>query len=357
MILVVGLAALLWGLGALMGTAKKPRWIMIALLFGAVILAQLLLPAGHPIRLATGGSAALWGLLAAGLACAALYRQGLLWLKARARPEDDKPAPASQDTPPAQRDHLTEPELHRYTRHMILHEIGGPGQMRLHRARVLVIGAGGLGAPVLQYLAAAGVGTLGVIDHDDVDLSNLQRQIIHNTDWIGKPKVFSAQAALASLNPHVILRPYHRALTEDIAAELFAEYDLIIDGCDNFATRRLVNKTAVQAGRPLISGALSQWEGQVSLYHPADGSPCYACIFPSAPPPGMAPGCAEAGVLGPLPGIIGALMAAEAVKYLTGAGETLQSRLLTYDALYAQSRTITLHRDPQCPICGSAKED
>ena len=244
-------------------------------------------------------------------------------------------------------------ELDRYSRHIMLREIGGMGQRKLKDSKVLVVGAGGLGAPVLLYLAAAGVGQIGVIDDDVVENSNLQRQIIHADQRIGMPKVFSAQMAMKALNPHIEVRPYNRRLTEDIAADLIAEHDLIIDGSDNFDTRDLVNKVCVQTGKPLISGAITQWEGQVSLYHPAAGGPCYACVFPNRPAPGMVPTCAEAGVAGPLPGIIGAMMAMEAVKYLTGAGETLAGRMLIHDALYGQTRVIGAKRRTDCTVCGA----
>ncbi len=185
---------------------------------------------------------------------------------------------------------------------------------------MLVVGAGGLGAPALQYLAAAGVGTIGVIDADMVENSNLQRQVIHKDAAIGMPKVFSAQAEMEAQNPYVKVRPYHRRSTDEIAAELVAEYDLVLDGTDNFDTRYLVNATCVAAGVPLISGALSQWEGQLSVFDPARGAPCYQCIFPEPPAPHLAPSCAEAGVIGPLPGVIGAMMAVEAIKLITGRG-------------------------------------
>jgi molybdopterin/thiamine biosynthesis adenylyltransferase len=245
-------------------------------------------------------------------------------------------------------------ELDRYARHIMLREIGGPGQKALRQAKVLIVGAGGLGSPAIQYLAAAGVGTLGVIDDDAVEESNLQRQVIHRMDMIGTPKVFSAEEAVAAQNPHVTLRPYHRRLTEEIATALFADYDLILDGSDNFETRYLVNRVAAALGKPLIAGALTQWEGQVSLYDPARGGPCYACVFPTAPDRGLVPSCAEAGVAGPLPGVVGSIMALEAVKAVTGAGETLRGRLLIWDGLYAEARVIALRRRPDCPVCAAA---
>ena len=246
-------------------------------------------------------------------------------------------------------------ELERYARHIVLREIGGPGQKRLKEGKVLAIGAGGLGAPSLMYLAAAGVGVIGVIDDDAVELANLQRQIAHADERIGMPKVFSAADAMRAINPHVDVRPYHRRLDEETAAALFADYDLILDGSDNFATRYLVNRVAAQAGKPLISAALTQWEGQISVFSPASGTPCYQCVFPEPPAPELAPACAEAGVLGPLPGVLGSMMAVEAVKMLTGAGEPLAGRIMIYDALYGEARTIALEKRAECPVCGDAK--
>lgn len=242
-------------------------------------------------------------------------------------------------------------ELERYARHIVMREIGGAGQKKLSKARVLVIGAGGLGAPALQYLAGAGVGTIGVIDDDTVSNSNLQRQVIHPDAAIGTAKVHSAKAAMLALNPFISVQTYNRKFSADIGAELLADYDIVLDGSDNFETRYAANAACVAGAKPLISGALSQWEGQISLFHPAAGTPCYQCIFPQAPAEGLAPSCAEGGVLGPLPGVIGAMMAVEAVKMIVGAGTGLGGRMLIYDALYAETRTITLKSRPDCPIC------
>ena len=233
----------------------------------------------------------------------------------------------------------------------MLREIGGPGQKRLKAAKVLVVGAGGLGSPALMYLAAAGVGTIGVIDDDVVEGSNLQRQIIHTDGRIGMAKVQSAEIAMKALNPFIEVRPYKRRLDQGIAADLVAEYDLVLDGTDNFDTRYLVNRACVAAGKPLISGAITQWEGQLSLYHPAAGGPCYECIFPVRPAPGMVPTCAEAGVAAPLPGVIGAMMAMEAVKWITGAGQGLAGRLMIHDALYGETRMIAVKRREGCGCC------
>ena len=247
---------------------------------------------------------------------------------------------------------LSDDDLDRYARHIILREIGGPGQAKLRRARVLSIGAGGLGAPVLMYLAAAGVGTLGIVDDDTVDLSNLHRQVIHATGAIGTPKTDSAADTIARVNPGVTVVRHTLRLTPENAAGIIGGYDLVCDGSDNFDTRYLVNAVCAAAGIPLIAGAIGQWDGQVSLYDPANGTPCYACLFPDRPADGLAPSCAEAGVVGALPGVIGSLMAMEVIKHVCKAGETLAGRLLMYDALSAETRTLTVRRDAGCGVCG-----
>lgn len=341
MVFFLGLAFGLWMLGHFLGTPRSARWLMIGLLYVLVLALAVILPETHPLRQLVGGSAAEWVALGILVGVVWLYRQGLDRLRTRVRPENrpkDTPAPGAA--------------LERYARHIILREIGGPGQKKLGEAKVLVLGAGGLGGPSLQYLGAAGVGTLGVIDDDVVEAANLHRQVIHTDARIGMPKVFSAQAAIAEQNPHVTLRPYHRRLTEEIAEDLFADYDLILDGTDDVATKYLANRAARATRTPLIMGALSQWEGQISLFDPANGTPCYACLFPDPAAPGLAPSCAEAGVAGPLPGVVGAMMALEAIKEITGAGETLRGRLLVFDGLYGETRTIAIKRRAGCPVCG-----
>jgi molybdopterin/thiamine biosynthesis adenylyltransferase len=351
-VILVGLmAAVMWGIGAAMGARRQARWTMIGVLIASVLAIQVLLPDGHPLRAATGGEAALWLMLLGFAGVVVLYRQALGLLRARVVSRQ-APVGAAE----ARGGSFGAAELERYARHIALREIGGSGQRALGGARVLVVGAGGLGSPAIQYLAAAGVGTLGIIDADVVELPNLQRQTIHATASLGMAKVFSAAGAVAALNPHVSLRPYHRRLTEEIAEALFEDYDLILDGSDNFETRYLVNRVAVGLGKPLIAGALTQWEGQVSLYDPAQGGPCYACVFPVAPDRGLVPSCAEAGVAGPLPGVIGSVMALEAVKAITGAGEGLRGRLLIWDGLHGETRVIAVARRPECPVCGSGHE-
>ena len=266
MLLVGILAAGLWGIGYLAGVSRTARTTSVAVLLLGVITAQLLLPDGHPLRQATGGSAAMWLILAGTVLLVLVYGRVLKALRNRA-------APASAKEPAMPSDQFSETELERYARHIVLRELGGPGQKKMKQARVLVIGAGGLGSPALQYLAAAGVGTIGVIDDDEVENANLQRQVIHRDADIGMPKVFSAQQAMLAQNPNVVVLPYHRRLTDEIATELFADFDLILDGTDNFDTRYLANRTAVALGKPLISGALSQWEGQLSVFDPANSAP------------------------------------------------------------------------------------
>jgi molybdopterin/thiamine biosynthesis adenylyltransferase len=345
MFLVFFMAAVLWGLGLIMGVSRNARLSTVGMVFGVVLILQLALPDGHPIREATGQSPALWLMVAGAFVMVLIYGQGLKALRKRANKKEPE-MPSKTGT-------FSETELDRYARHIVLRELGGVGQKRLKQAKVLVVGAGGLGSPALQYLAAAGVGTIGVIDDDEVENANLQRQVIHRDADIGVPKVFSAKQAMEAQNPNVIVRPYHRRLSDDIAMDLFAEYDLILDGTDNFDTRYLVNRTAVATGKSLISGALSQWEGQLSLFEPAKGAPCYQCVFPKAPAAGLAPSCSEAGVVGPLPGVVGAMMAVEAVKVITGAGMPLRGEMLIYDALYGESRKILLSKRADCPVCGT----
>jgi len=309
------------------------------------VLAQLVLPDGSPLREATGGDVRLWGLLLGFAAVGFGYRALLRMVRKRAvKPVVAVPKVGFSDT-----------ELDRYARHIMLREVGGQGQKALSNAKVLVVGAGGLGSPALQYLAAAGVGTIGVIDDDVVDNANLQRQIIHTDARIGDPKVQSAADAMTAQNPFVTVRPYKRHLTAQDAAGIIGDYDLVLDGTDNFEARYLVNATCAALGKPLIAAALTQWEGQISLYDPASDAPCFACIFPDAPDPALVPSCAEAGVIGPLPGVVGSMMALEAVKEITGAGESLRGRLMIYDALYSQVRVVKVKRRPDCAVCGCAK--
>ena len=246
---------------------------------------------------------------------------------------------------------LTEAQTRRYSRHLLVPEVGEEGQVKLLASKVLLIGAGGLGSPAALYLAAAGVGTLGIIDADVVDDSNLQRQIIHTTDRIGEYKAESARIAIGALNPDVKVKTYIERLDETNVQQLVEEYDVIVDGTDNFPTRYLLNDAAVVANKPVVHGSVFRFEGQVTVLKPYDG-PCYRCLYPEPPPPALAPSCAEAGVLGVLPGIIGLLQATETIKLLLGIGEPLVGRLSTYDALAGEFNELRLFRDPNCPACG-----
>lgn len=249
---------------------------------------------------------------------------------------------------------FTEDQIQRYARHIVLPEVGGVGQEKLLNARVLVIGAGGLGAPLLMYLAAAGVGTLGVVDDDDVDLSNLQRQVIHATDAIGTPKVDSAGKTVHSINPEIEFVPHRTRLTAENASDLIAGYDLVADGSDNFETRFLVNDACHLAGKTLVSAAILRFEGQIATFRSGrgDGEPCYRCLYRDAPAPGLVPSCSEGGVLGALAGAVGSLQAIEVLKEIMGIGDSLAGWLLIYDALSAEVQKMKLSRDPDCPLCG-----
>lgn len=257
---------------------------------------------------------------------------------------------------------LSPEELERYARHIVLREVGGPGQAALKRARVLVVGAGGLGAPVLMYLAAAGVGTLGVVDDDVVSLSNLQRQVIHGTPDLHRPKVESAAAAIARLNPHVVVQPHAMRLTEANASDLIGGYDLVADGSDNFATRYLVADVCYLARRPLVTGAVGTFDATLTTIRAheraPDGlpNPTYRCLFPEPPPPGSVPACAEAGILGALTGVVGSLMALEVIREIVGFGEGLVGRLLMLDARAMRFTTLDYQWDPDNPLSGRQRE-
>jgi len=246
---------------------------------------------------------------------------------------------------------LTNEEFQRYSRHLIMPEVGVEGQQRLKAARVLCIGAGGLGAPASLYLAAAGVGTIGLIDFDVVDASNLQRQILFSIHDVGRPKVEAARDRLQGINPSATIVTHETALKSSNALELFADYDVIVDGADNFPTRYLVNDACVLLGKPNAYGSIFRFDGQASVFA-TKGGPCYRCLYPEPPPPGLVPSCAEGGVLGVLPGIIGTIQATEAIKLIVGAGDSLIGRLLLFDALRMTFRTLKLKRDPECPVCG-----
>jgi sulfur-carrier protein adenylyltransferase/sulfurtransferase len=246
---------------------------------------------------------------------------------------------------------MTKEQELRYSRHTLLPEVGVAGQIKLLEASVLCIGAGGLGSPSSLYLAAAGVGTIGLIDDDVVDATNLQRQILHSIERVGLPKVDSAEKTLRGLNPDLKVKKFQTRLTSDNVLDVIKDFDVIVDGADNFQTRYLVNDAALKLGKPVIHASIFRFEGQLTVF-PAHGSPCYRCLYPEPPPPEEAPSCQEAGVLGVLPGIMGVLQATEAVKLILGLGQTLEGRLLVYDALKTKFRELKLRRDPKCPTCG-----
>jgi len=250
--------------------------------------------------------------------------------------------------------HLSTEELQRYSRHLIMPEVTADGQRRLKAARVLCIGAGGLGSPAALYLAAAGVGTIGIVDFDDVDLSNLQRQILHGTKDVGRGKLESARDRLRDINPDIDIELYQCRFSSENAPEIVSKYDVVVDGSDNFATRYLSNDVCVFAQKPNVYGSVFRFEGQTTVFAPHLGGPCYRCLFPEPPPPESVPNCAQAGVLGVLPGIIGMLQAIEAIKLILGIGEPLIGRLLHFDALKVKFRELNLRRDAQCPVCGES---
>lgn len=355
------LALTLFGL-LLARLLRAPRGTWRFILGAAVLLALAgqLLPPGTPYRIEPQVLRA-WGWL--GLAALPFAAYGLLIRHLRrrtganrigpsgtARPAEPETAPVEAPAP-TPGTALGAEELERYTRHILLREIGGPGQARLRAARVLVIGAGGLGSPTLLYLAAAGVGRIRLADDDRVSLSNLQRQILFATGEVGVPKVEAATAALERLNPHVAVEARNLRFTPETAAALLEGVDLVLDGSDSFATRAAVNAACVAARVPLLAAAIGPWEGQISLWDPARGGPCLACVFPEAPAPGLAPDCAIGGVVGALPGVMGALLALEAIKHLTGAGSGLRGVLFTFDGLHADARRFRASARPDCPVC------
>jgi molybdopterin-synthase adenylyltransferase len=252
---------------------------------------------------------------------------------------------------------FTKAQLDRYARHIILPGVGAAGQKKLLESKILVVGAGGLGSPILLYLAAAGVGKIGIVDFDTVDVTNLQRQILHATSDIGRAKVLSAKEGLEQLNPDIKIETYQEQLTSQNARDIIRMYDLVVDGSDNFPTRYLVNDACVFENKPLIYGAISQFEGQLSLFNVTTDkskSPCYRCLFPTPPKPGTVLSCSEAGVFGVLPGVVGSLMATEAIKFTLGLGESLAGTLLHYDGLYNEMRRVMIKRNPSCVVCGDA---
>jgi adenylyltransferase/sulfurtransferase len=247
---------------------------------------------------------------------------------------------------------FTEEQLERYSRHIILPEVGGLGQSKLLKSKVFVLGAGGLGSPALLYLAAAGVGTIGIADGDAVDLSNLQRQIIHNNNSVGSPKALSAKKTIEELNPDVKVTPHNERLSQENIRKIISDYDVVLDGSDNFPTRFLMNDASFFEGKPLVSGSMFRFEGQVSVFKPHKGYPCYRCLYPEPPPKGLVPSCQEAGVLGALAGVIGLIQAVEAIKEILGIGDSLAGHLMIFDALKMTFRKVKVMKDPACALCG-----
>jgi len=340
----LSLLILAWFLAGYLGVSQNLRTIYVGILLAGILGALVSIPETHSFSIRMGGWAP-WATISFIFGVAFLFR---LFIRALRNKSNEIYFADVQEA-----DEFSNYELERYSRHIILRELGGLGQRRIKDSKVLIIGAGGLGAPIIQYLAASGVGTIGIIDNDKVSLSNLQRQVIYLTNQVGEQKVFSAADAIYKLNSNVNVRPYNRRLNSEIAEEIFSEYDVIVDGTDNFETRYLANAAATRTKKPLVSGALSQWEGQVSVFAPHQGGPCYACVFPTPPKDGLALTCSEGGVFSPLPGVVGSVMAVETLKILSQSGETLLGQMFIYDSLRGESRKIKLKPNKKCPFCSS----
>jgi|TARA_E500000081_G_C6135320_1_gene356316 molybdopterin/thiamine biosynthesis adenylyltransferase len=340
----LSLLILAWFLAGYLGVSQNLRATYVGILLAGILGALVLIPETHSFSIRMGGWAP-WATISFIFGVVFLFR---LFISALRNKSNEIYFADVQEA-----DEFSNHELERYSRHIILRELGGLGQRRIKDSKVLIIGAGGLGAPIIQYLAASGVGTIGIIDHDKVSLSNLQRQVIYLTNQVGEQKVFSAADAIYKLNSNVNVRPYNRRLNSEIAEEIFSEYDVIVDGTDNFETRYIANAAATTTKKPLVSGALSQWEGQVSVFAPHQGGPCYACVFPTPPKDGLALTCSEGGVFSPLPGVVGSVMAVETLKILSQSGETLLGQMFIYDGLRGESRKIKLKPIKKCPVCSS----
>jgi molybdopterin/thiamine biosynthesis adenylyltransferase len=340
----LSLLILAWFLAGYLGVSQNLRATYVGILLAGILGALVLIPETYSFSIRMGGWAP-WATISFIFGVVFLFR---LFISALRNKSNEIYFADVQEA-----DEFSNHELERYSRHIILRELGGLGQRRIKDSKVLIIGAGGLGAPIIQYLAASGVGTIGIIDHDKVSLSNLQRQVIYLTNQVGEQKVFSAADAIYKLNSNVNVRPYNRRLNSEIAEEIFSEYDVIVDGTDNFETRYIANAAATTTKKPLVSGALSQWEGQVSVFAPHQGGPCYACVFPTPPKDGLALTCSEGGVFSPLPGVVGSVMAVETLKILSQSGETLLGQMFIYDGLRGESRKIKLKPIKKCPVCSS----
>ena len=339
---ILSLLILAWFLAGYLGVSQNLRATYVGILLAGILGVLVFIPETHSFSIRMGGWAP-WATISFIFGVVFLFR---LFISALRNKSNEIYFADVQEA-----DEFSNHELERYSRHIILRELGGLGQRRIKDSKVLIIGAGGLGAPIIQYLAASGVGTIGIIDHDKVSLSNLQRQVIYLTNQVGEQKVFSAADAIYKFNNNVNVRPYNRRLNSEIAEEIFSEYDVIVDGTDNFETRYIANAAATTTKKPLVSGALSQWEGQVSVFAPHQGGPCYACVFPTPPKDGLALTCSEGGVFSPLPGVVGSVMAVETLKILSQSGETLLGQMFIYDGLRGESRKIKLKPIKKCPVC------
>ena len=340
---LISLAATVW----LMGWGLIRVLLLVTLVWFLVLIAMLAAPAAEITSFSAIGPAG-WLVSGAIVWLGVFYAGFLRSLRRKADARWGEKAPEA----PAAGGYggPAEDALDRYARHYVLREIGGPGQAKLRDASVLIVGAGGLGAPAALYLAAAGVGRITLADPDRVSISKLQRQIIYRNADAGRPKGLAAAEALRALNPYLQIHASSREIGAN-DADFVAGFDLVLDGTDTFAARQGINAACAAAGVPLIAGSISQWEGQLTTYDPAGGAPCFACIFPQAPAPGLAPSCAEAGVAGPLPGVIGSMMALEAIKRITGAGPGLAGQMLIFDGLYGETRRIRIRRRADCPVC------
>tara|TARA_B100001142_G_scaffold209438_1_gene207593 strand:+ start:182 stop:1225 length:1044 start_codon:yes stop_codon:yes gene_type:complete len=342
MLVILLIATIFVGVLAFLGVRKKIILKILLTSYIFIFLTIFFLPENNPVRLTLGVSLNEW----IGISFVFLVILGYIVVLKKIKTRNIVKYPSNSS-----KKNMSDVEIERYARHLVLKDIGGQGQQRLRNAKVLVVGAGGLGNPVSMYLAGAGIGTIGIIDNDVVSLSNLQRQILYREHDVGKSKVFATQKNILEINPHIEIKPYNRLLDSRNAQKLISEYDIIIDGSDNLKTRHLVNFACVKEKKPLISGAISQWEGQISLFDPSKNYPCYSCIFPESDKENLTRSCADVGVLSSLPGVIGSLMAVEAIKEITAVGDSLRGKLFLYDAMNCKTIKIEAERNKNCKVC------